>query len=465
MRDRVRFSPALDGPLHLGGARVALFNHLAARTVRGTLVLRFEDIGAGAGAPGFEASIEEDLRWLGIAWDEGPDVGGGRGPYRRSERRELYAKALAKLEGAGRVYPCFCPADGRATDRDPDASAGCAPSCSGACASLESAEAASRVAAGEPHRLRFRVAADESIAFSDIVHGEITFSARGIGDFIVAHVDGEAADDLACVVDDASMNITLVVRGDEHIPATPRQLLLFAALGRKAPRYAHVPPVLGRDGRPLASARGAEPISALREAGFLPQAVVNHLALLGWSHPEATEVLTLPDLERAFDLSRVSSSESAHDAARLRWFNKRHFAALPVPERVALIEPHLGSLEPADRTRAARLLVDEVEVPADVVDLVAGVGEALPSDDEALAALGVKLAGSAIETAAAALHEGGGGDAVRVALRSAGLPARDAMPAVRAALTGRAHGLPVAVLVDLIGAREAARRLEAVLQG
>ena len=464
MGERVRFSPSPSGPLHLGGARTALFNHLVARRTGGTFVLRFEDTDAARARREFEQAIAADLAWLGVVWDEGPDIGGPAAPYRQSERGAVYADALARLVTAGAVYPCFCGAEELAAERAADAEEERAPRYRGECRNLTPGETAERIASGEPHCFRFAVEPAGEVVVRDRVHGDVRFARAGIGDFVVARASGEAVYDLACVVDDAAMGITFVIRGDDHLSNTARQLLLFEALGWSAPHYAHVPLVLGGDGRPLAKSRGAEPVSALRDAGYLPGAVVNHLALLGWSDPQGREVLSATDLLASFDLARVSPSSPVHDAARLRWLNGRHMAALPAKARDAAIEEHLSGLPAGLRAEAARLLAGEVEVAGDAERLVAGVVESLPPDEEAEAALSVPVAAAALATAARALRDAANGDPIRAAFKGAGLPPREAMPAVRAALTGRAHGLPVATLVRLIGREAAASRLEAALR-
>lgn len=455
---RVRFSPAPSGLLHLGGARTALFNHLAAHD-GGVFVLRFEDTDLARSDSAFEARLLEDLGWLGIEWAEGPDIGGPHAPYRQSERGELYAAALGRLEAARTVYRCFCHESHLAQERDLDAAEGRAPRYRGSCSMLEPEEAAARAAAGEPFCWRFSVPAGRDVTVDDRVHGSVTFRSDDIGDFVVARSDGGALYDLACVVDDSEMGITLVIRGDDHLSNTPRQLLLFEALGIEPPAYAHVPLVMGPDGRPLSKSRGAESVAALRDQGYLPAAIVNHLALLGWSDPAGREVLTPDELARAFSLERVSASAPAHDPARLRWLNRRHMAALPHAERIALVAARIPELAGVGAAEAAELLVGDVDVASDVDRLIAGVPTMLEPDEEARAALASPVADDAIAIARAALDALPALDVIRDALKAAGLPLREALPAVRAALTGRAHGLPMATLEVLLGYEEASARL------
>jgi nondiscriminating glutamyl-tRNA synthetase len=456
--ERVRFSPAPTGALHLGGARTALFNDLVARS-GGAFVLRFEDTDVQRSDAAFEDGLLRDLAWLGLAWHEGPDIGGPFAPYRQSERTDSYDEALSRLVVAGRAYRCFCDEEALAGQREADVAEGRAPRYHGTCRTIGVDEAAGRAAAGEPHCWRFAVEADRDIVVDDLVHGPVTFSVSDIGDFVIARSDGGVLYDLACATDDAAMAITLVIRGDDHLSNTPRQVMLMEALGAEVPRYAHVPLVMGADGRPLSKSRGADPVSSLRDQGYLASAVVNHLALLGWSDPAGREVMTPDEIASAFDLRRVSSSAPVHDPARLRWLNGRHMAKLSAEERAAAVYPHVPELPGVGREQASVLLAGEVDLAGDVGALLAGVVERLAPDTEARAALASPFASDALRIAHAALAGDGGPDSLRAALKEAGLPPREALPAVRAALTGRAHGLPVAMLVTLIGGDESLRRL------
>jgi glutamyl-tRNA synthetase len=456
--ERVRFSPAPTGLLHLGGARTALFNDLVARA-GGSFVLRFEDTDLERSDRGFEAGLLEDLAWLGLTWAEGPDVGGPFEPYRQSQRAEVYARALELLAVGGRVYRCFCDEAALAADRDADVAEGRAPRYRGTCRTIELRESERRAAAGEPHCWRFAVDPGREVVIDDLVHGTVVFASSDIGDFVVARSDGAVLYDLACAVDDAAMAVSVVIRGDDHLSNTARQVLLLEASGAEVPRYAHVPLVLGDDGRPLSKSRGAESIAGLRAEGYLPSAVVNHLALLGWSDPGGREVMTAEEIAAAFSLDRVSPSAPAHDPARLRWLNRKHMALLSAERRAALIAEYLPPIPGVDPLEAAGLIADDLDVAGDAPLLLAGVVEPLALDAEADAALAAAVAPRALDVASAALASEGGAGAVRGALKEAGLPPKEALPAIRAALTGRAHGLPIATLLALIGAEDARRRL------
>jgi glutamyl-tRNA synthetase len=275
---RGRYAPSPTGPLHLGNARTALLSWLAARAGGGAYVMRIEDLDGPRVRPGLEARILDELRWLGLDWDEGPDVGGAAGPYRQSERLPRYADALARLRGAGHVYPCFCSrAEVAAASQAPHGPADEGPRYRGTCAALSAGEVARRSATRRP-AWRFRVPPGR-IAFADGVHGNASFDvSEAVGDFVVARADGVPAYQLAVVVDDAAMGISDVVRGDDLLPSTARQILLYRALDLPPPRFAHVPLVVGEDGTRLAKRHGAPSLGDLRDRGADPREVLALLA-------------------------------------------------------------------------------------------------------------------------------------------------------------------------------------------
>ncbi|HKY32151.1 MAG TPA: glutamate--tRNA ligase, partial [Candidatus Polarisedimenticolia bacterium] len=329
---RVRFAPSPTGHLHVGNARTALFNWLLARHGGGTFVLRIEDTDAERSTGASEEAILEDLRWLGLDWDEGPCRGGGHGPYRQSERGPVYAQAAARLLEQGAAYRCFCTRQELEADKEAQLLSGAAaPRYAGRCRQIDPA-VSQRRAASEPFALRFRVTAP-SVAFDDGVRGRVEFPGAQIGDPVIVRADGTPTYNFAVVVDDAAMAITHVVRGEDHLSNTPRQILIYRALGAAPPAFAHVALVLGPDGKPLSKRHGATSVADFRERGFLPAAMVNCLALLGWSHPDGREVLGLEELAGAFTLQRVGRAASMFDSRKLAWLNAHHLRAMP-PERL-----------------------------------------------------------------------------------------------------------------------------------
>src|SRR5258708_952995 len=278
---RVRFAPSPTGQLHVGNARTALFNWLPGRGKDGAFTFRIEDTDTERSRRDFEEGILEDLRWLGLGWDEGPDVGGACGPYRQSERLHLYTSYANELLAGGHAYYCFCPPQKLESDRRSDLAAGRPPRYHGTCRSLDADEARRRLDGGERAVVRFRVPEHIDVAFQDLVRGEVTFSTDVIGDFVLVRSDGRPAYNFAVVVDDALMEITHVIRGEDHISNTPRQVLLYRALGFAPPRFAHLSLVLGPDHTPLSKRHGATSVAEFRARGYLPEALTNYLPLIG----------------------------------------------------------------------------------------------------------------------------------------------------------------------------------------
>jgi glutamyl-tRNA synthetase/nondiscriminating glutamyl-tRNA synthetase len=331
---RVRFAPSPTGQLHVGNARTALFNWLLAHGKEGTFVLRIEDTDAERSTRESEASILEDLRWLGLDWDEGPDVEGAHGPYRQSERLHLYTSYANELVASEQAYYCFCSAARLDAERQADLAAGKPPRYRGTCRDLSRAEAQARTEAGERPVIRFRVPPGVEVAFHDIVRGDVTFTTDVIGDPVIVRSDGRPAYNFAVVVDDALMAITHVIRGEDHISNTPRQVLLYQALGFAPPRFAHLSLVMGPDHTPLSKRHGATSVAEFRERGYLPEALVNYLALLGWSPGEGEELLPINELARRFSLEDVGHSAGVFDQEKLAWMN-RHYMKAAAPARLA----------------------------------------------------------------------------------------------------------------------------------
>ena len=331
---RVRFAPSPTGLLHVGNARTALFNWLLAKGSGGTFSLRVEDTDVERSTSASEQGILEDLRWLGLQWDEGPDVGGAHGPYRQSERQDLYRSYASELIERGHAYFCFCSADQLEADRRAALESGRPPKYLGRCRDLPAAEARGRVAAGEPAVVRFRVPEHREVAFQDLVRGTVQFDTEVIGDPVLVRSGGHPAYNFAVVVDDALMEITHVIRGEDHISNTPRQVLLYEAMHFQPPVFAHLALVLGPDHTPLSKRHGATSVSEFRNRGYLPEALVNYLALLGWSPGGGDELLPAEELARRFALEKVGHSAAVFDVEKLAWVN-RHYLRLADPDRVA----------------------------------------------------------------------------------------------------------------------------------
>ena len=367
---RLRFAPSPTGQLHVGNARTALFNWLLARHHGGTFILRIEDTDFERSTKESERAIVEDLRWLGLEWNEGLDAGGDRGPYRQSERLELYRAHAQQLVDAHDAYYCFCAPEKLEADRQAALAAGRPPMYPGTCRPIPLDEAARRVENAEPAVIRFRVPDGGHVAFHDLVRGDVRFDTEVIGDPVLVRSDGIPAYNFAVVVDDRLMEITHVIRGEDHISNTPRQLLLYRAFGWTPPQFAHVSLVMGPDHSPLSKRHGATSVKEFRERGYLPEALANYLALLGWSPGEGDELLPLEELARRFQLEKVGHSASVFDVEKLAWVN-RHYLKLAEQERLARLSvPHLqraGWLTEPD-TQALNYLKQVVPPAAASVD-------------------------------------------------------------------------------------------------
>ena len=339
---RLRFAPSPTGQLHVGNVRTALFNWLMARGAGGTFVLRIEDTDFARSTREAEGSAVDDLRWLGLNWDEGPDAGGTHGPYRQSERLHIYRAHAVELMSRGQAYHCFCSEEQLEMDRYQALRNMQPPKYVGRCRNITADEARKRIEAGEPAVIRFRVPdGDREITFDDLVRGRVSFMTEVIGDFVLLRSGGVPAYNFAVVIDDALMEISHVIRGEDHISNTPRQLLLYEAFRWTAPRFGHVPNVLGSDHSKLSKRHGATSVGEFRERGYLPEALANYLALLGWSPGENQELLPLSELAKRFRIEDVGKSAGVFDPEKLAWVN-RHYLKLAAPDRLmALSLPFL----------------------------------------------------------------------------------------------------------------------------
>lgn len=337
---RVRFAPAPTGLLHIGNARTALFNYLFARKEKGTFILRIEDTDAERSTDASIEAILQDLRWLGIFWAEGPDAGGPKGPYRQSQRLPLYHDYAEKLLGKEKVYKCFCSPERLESLRKEQLARGRMPKYDGKCRFLSERESSEMESEGLRPVLRFRV--DKGmVVFEDLIHGRMSFDSDGIGDFIIVRSDGMAAYNFACVIDDHLMNISHVIRGEDHLSNTPRQILIGRALGWQPPVFAHHPLILGPDRSPLSKRHGATAVSQYREEGFLPEALLNYLLLLGWASPSGEEVLPPEKIVEGFSLASLSRNAPIHSRKKLEWLNSQYIRKTDQDQITRLLLPYL----------------------------------------------------------------------------------------------------------------------------
>ena len=327
---RVRFAPSPTGKLHIGGARTAIYNWAFARANGGTFILRIDDTDPTRSTDENTQVILRAMRWLGLDWDEGPEVGGDYGPYFQTERLDVYRDAARRLVDEGRAYYCFCTpekleADRKAAQERHDPFQGYQRTCR----DIDPAEAQRRVDEGEPYTIRIKVPQDRGdVVVHDAVHGDVTFNARELDDFIIFRSDGTPTYNFATVVDDADMGITHIIRGDDHLSNTPRQVMVYEALGAPVPVFAHISMILGADGKKLSKRHGATSVEEYRDAGYLSDAFVNYLALLGWALDGETTIVPRDVLASRFSLDHVSKNPATFDPEKLDWVNGQYLQAM-----------------------------------------------------------------------------------------------------------------------------------------
>jgi nondiscriminating glutamyl-tRNA synthetase len=374
--DRVRIAPSPTGPLHIGTARTALFNFLHARHTGGTFVLRLEDTDVARSSIAYEKDILDGLHWLGLRWDEGPEVAGegARGPYapyRQLERLPLHEAAAKRLLDEDKAYPCYCTPEELETDRKQQESAKLPPRYNGRCANLTLAERAALEAEGRKPALRFRVG-EGVVAWDDIVRGRIEIDVANIGgDLVIVRADGTPLYHFAVVVDDATMEMTLIIRGEDHISNTPKHILLFRALGYDVPQFAHLPLILNADRTKMSKRKSQTAIDDYRAEGFIREALVNYLALLGWATGSEDEILSIDEIVERFDIHDVHKAGAVFDRDRLEWLNGQWIRRLEPNDLVERLRPFLQA--ELDEGRIDRLPSDE-----EVTALLPVVQERLP---------------------------------------------------------------------------------------
>ena len=463
---RVRFAPSPTGALHIGSLRTALFNWLAARAGGGSFILRIEDTDQGRYVPGSEAQIVDSLRWLGLDWDEGPDAGGPHAPYVQSLRTDLYREHGERLAASGGAYWCTCTPDRLAEMREAQRQAGQPTRYDRRCLTRQ-AEVAEERAAGVPAVLRQRMPEGRA-CWDDLIRGEVCFEYADLDDQVLLKADGFPTYHLAHVVDDHLMGVTHVIRAEEWIPSTPKHLALYEEFGWQPPVFAHVPVVLGEDRLKLSKRRGARNVLEYRDLGYLPSALANAMALLGWSSGTEDEVFTLDELAQRFSIDRVNPAPAVFDPKRLDALQGLHVRRLDPPALAGLLEPWLPGLSVEQRLRLVPLLQERIVRLSDAADLAAPLlgdadweeGVQFPPkkvDDMTAAAL---LDAAVDEVSRGALDD-------PVALRerltamldARGVKARDGFRVLYIAMLGRPQGVPVFDAMAFLGPETTIARL------
>ena len=479
MLPRVRFAPSPTGYLHVGGARTALFNWLYARGTGGTFILRIEDTDAERSSSDMVTGILDGLRWLGLDWDEGPQVGGPHTPYFQSQRLDRYTTAVTQLLESGCAYRCYCTSERLRTEREAAEQRGEAWQYDRECLRLTDDQRKTRDAAGAPAAVRFLVREGHT-SFDDAVKGRIEFDTAHIEDFVILRSDGLPTYHLSVVVDDVDMQITDVIRGDDHISNTPKHVLLFEAFKAPAPRFAHVPLILGQDKKRLSKRHGATSVMEYARLGYLPDAMVNFLALLGWAPGDDREVMSREEMVASFSLERISGGNAVFNIEKLDWMNAQYLARMPLPELARLVLPLIADEGLADspivrdqetfirllellRPRAKRLpdFVEQARplLTSSVTYEDAALEKSFSSADmpSHLAALTAALATTSpfdephVETA------------VRGTAAERGIKAGSLIHGVRVGLTGRTASPGLFEMMALLGREETIARLNALL--
>ncbi len=471
---RLRFAPSPTGYLHIGNARTAVLNYLLARKYDATYVLRVEDTDMERSTRESEASILDDLRWLGIRWNEGPDAGGEFGPYRQSERFDIYKKYTDILLAEKKAYHCYCTQDELEEMRREASEAGRAFVYPGKCRRLGDAERAALEAQGRKPTVRFLVPDDETVVINDHIKGRVVFESGNIGgDFIIVRSDGVPVYNYIVIIDDALMKITHVVRGEDHLPNTPKQVLIARALNLPVPEYAHLSLVLGSDRSKLSKRHGITSVDVYRREGYLAEALVNYLAMLGWAAESGEEILGVDEIARQIEMGNLARSAAVFDFQKLRWMNGMYIRACELGKITDLFIPHLrdagydvsvlerswlervidavrGNCEVlSDVPRHAALFLDEIMEP----DAEASAMLEEPDSKTVIAEAYRLITGELDETTYAAGLVGG-------IKKNTGMKGKKLFMPVRAMLTGSLHGPELDVTVPILGYGKCRRRIE-----
>lgn len=478
---RVRFAPSPTGPFHIGGARSALFNWLIARQTGGKLILRIEDTDLERSTRESEENIKDALRWLGLDWDEGIDAGGEYGPYRQTERLAIYQKYTEQLLAQGKAYHCFCSEEELEAERQVLMEKGEMPRYLGRCRNLSAAEKDALCAEGRKPVVRFRVPEGESIMFNDLVRGQVVFESDGIGDYVIVKSDGIPVYNYAVVIDDASMHISHVVRGEEHLSNTPRQLLLYNALKFTPPEFAHISLILGKDRTKMSKRHGATAIEQYKNKGYLPAGLINFLVLLGWSPAGEQEFFTLDELVQQFSMDRVAKNPAVFDVDKLNWINGHYVKQLPVSELTEIALPHLihagyiSEQEAKEKRNWIEQVVgavrEYISYAADIVEHVdVFFNDAPELEDEGakeiLQAQEIPLVMNAFKEkirAAIELDVPSVQTILKGITKELKLGGKKVYMPIRIALTGKAHGPELDSLIAIIGKERTIKRIDAML--
>lgn len=478
---KVRFAPSPTGPFHIGGARSALFNWLVARHADGTFLVRIEDTDLKRSTKESEENIKDSLKWLGMNWDEGIDVGGPHGPYRQTERLDLYKKEVQRLLDEGKAYYCYCSAEELEKSRKAQLDAGKTPIYDEHCRHLTEEEKAKYEAEGRKPVVRLKVRKDGVFAFDDMVRGHVEFQAAGVGDFIIMKSDGIPVYNFAVVIDDAFMEVTHVIRAEEHLSNTPRQLAIYEALGYKPPKFGHISLILGEDHKKMSKRHGATSVTEYRNMGYLPEAVVNYLALLGWTPKGEQEIFTEEELIKQFSMKRVSSNDAVFDINKLNWINFQYMKKLDADQLYDLIVPFLVKAGYVDAAvseekkdwlkKVIWFMKDHIYFAGQAAEELKFFFEDMPAltDEDVLAIMKAETSGKLLKAFIEDLKVLETFDQAEIkkcfnaCMKAQGIKGKAAYEPTRIALTGVTQGPGMFEMMELFGREKTMDRLEAAL--
>lgn len=479
---KVRFAPSPTGPFHIGGARSALFNWLVARHAGGTFLVRVEDTDLKRSSKESEENIKDSLKWLGLDWDEGIDVGGPNGPYRQTERLDIYKKVVQRLLDEGKAYYCYCSEEELEASREKQLKEGRTPVYDDHCRNLTEEQIAQYQKEGRKPVIRLKVRKEGVFAFDDMVRGHVEFQASGVGDFIIVKSDGIPVYNFAVVIDDTLMGVTHVIRAEEHLSNTPRQLAIYEALGAKIPKFGHISLILGADHKKMSKRHGATSVTEYRNLGYLPEAMVNYLALLGWAPKGEQEIFTIDEMIKQFSMKRVSSNDAVFDIEKLNWINFQYMKklspeellnlTLPFIEKAGYVTLPLSEEKKEWLTKVVWYVRDHLYYGAQVAENVKLFFEELQdiTDEECLSIMKKETSKIMISAFADALlqletfDEASVKKAFTSLMKENGIKGRDAFEPVRIALTGSTHGPGLYDMIVLFGKDKSVKRLQAGLK-
>jgi nondiscriminating glutamyl-tRNA synthetase len=480
---RVRYAPSPTGHLHIGGARTALFNYLFARHHNGKFIVRIEDTDLERNIEGGEQSQLENLKWLGIEYDESIDKDGGYGPYRQTERLDLYRKYTNELLEKGYAYKCFCTPEELEQEREAQKAAGiAAPQYSGKCRHLTPEQVEQLEAEGKPYTIRIKVPEGKVYEFEDMVRGKVVFESKDIGDWVIVKANGIPTYNFAVVIDDYLMKITHVFRGEEHLSNTPKQLMIYEYLGWEAPKYGHMTLIVNENRKKLSKRDESiiQFVSQYKELGYLPEAMFNFFALLGWSPEGEEEIFTKEELIKIFDVSRLSKSPSMFDKQKLTWMNNQYIKKLDLDRLVELALPHLvkaGRLPETmsdEQKQWARNLIalyqEQMSYGAEIVELSEMFFTTdIEYNDEAQAVLAEEQVPEVLKAFLAEVKNLETFDAetikaaIKAVQKATGQKGKKLFMPIRVATTGQTHGPELPLAIQLLGKEKVVSRLEKLI--